>query len=106
MTPNTYNKQNILASVIQAVSKDISFPLPFFLLLEFWSNVQIWTVVLLPSLSTFSSLSESKLSTTLNSLLSYLDPLKVFKPFQYQEITLAITSLALVYIVVLLALIC
>ncbi len=99
---------NNFKSFLLKITKEASqtLPLPSFacFLLEFISQSQIFSLILTQLLTKRSVQTTSHLSQTLNQLLSYLEPLHIFDPFQSESMALAMFFLTIVYILILLGL--
>lgn len=69
-----------LVELVQQITLQIHLPPFFWLIIELLSNLQILSLALLPLLNNVP-VGQNRLSTAINQLLSYLEPFKIFDPF-------------------------
>ena len=92
-------KPHFFIQFAENLTQEVSLPFPLLYALEFWSHTQTFTLILFPIISiTFQS--ENELSTVLNQLFSYLDPIKTFNPFQSKHLAFFALALSLAYLVI------
>ncbi len=82
--------------LVQQITLEITLPAFFWLLIELISNLQIISLTLLPFLYNVLT-AKNQLSSTINNLISYLEPFRIFNPFDSEATVIVILILCGIY---------
>ncbi len=89
----------ISSKLLQETSKGPQLPLSISLAIELWSNLQIFSITLLPIVLQSYDKSQDQLSWALNKLFSYIQPLNVYNPLNQKSTAIIVIALCFLYFI-------